>query len=88
MAIDDNSIIIYQPDDNIRLEVKLMDDAVWLNRQQISVLFARDIKTIGKHINNALREELAAEPAPFKSGVDAKHATTQIPSAAVVAKES
>jgi len=32
---------------------------VWLNRQQIAVLFGRDIKTIGKHINNALNEELA-----------------------------
>ena len=83
---DNNSIIIYQPDDNIRLEVKLKDDAVWLNRQQISVLFARDIKTIGKHINNALREELAAEPVPFKSEVDAKNATTQIPVSSVVAK--
>jgi transposase-like protein len=32
---------------------------VWLNRQQMSVLFDRDVKTIGKHINNALKEELA-----------------------------
>lgn len=31
---------------------------VWLNRQQMAELFKRDIKTIGKHINNALREEL------------------------------
>jgi hypothetical protein len=32
---------------------------VWLNRKQIAVLFDRDIKTIGKHINNARKEELA-----------------------------
>lgn len=31
---------------------------VWLNREQLSQLFDRDIKTIGKHINNALKEEL------------------------------
>ncbi len=34
------------------------NETVWLNRQQLSELFGRDIKTIGKHINNALKEEL------------------------------
>ena len=43
----------------MRLEVRLEDETVWLNRQQLSVLFDRDIKTIGKHVNNALKEELA-----------------------------
>lgn len=33
-------------------------ELLWLNRQQLSDLFNRDIKTIGKHINNALKEEL------------------------------
>ena len=31
---------------------------MWLNRQQLAELFGRDVKTIGKHINNALKEEL------------------------------
>ena len=31
---------------------------MWLTRTQMSVLFGRDVKTIGKHINNALCEEL------------------------------
>ena len=35
---------------------------VWLNRQQMATLFGRDVKTIGKHVNNALREELANIP--------------------------
>ena len=52
-------IILYQPDNEVRLEVRLEDETVWLNRQQLSVLFDRDIKTIGKHVNNALKEELA-----------------------------
>ena len=52
-------IILYQPDNEVRLEVRLEDETVWLNRQQLSVLFNRDIKTIGKHVNNALKEELA-----------------------------
>ena len=40
------------------MEVRVEDETVWLNRQQIAQLFDRDVKTIGKHINNALREEL------------------------------
>ena len=52
-------IILYQPDDEVKLEVRLEEETVWLNRQQLSELFGRDIKTIGKHVNNALKEELA-----------------------------
>ena len=52
-------LILYQPDNFLKLEVRLENETVWLNRQQISVLFDRDVKTVGKHINNALREELA-----------------------------
>ena len=44
---------------------------MWLNREQLAKLFDRDIKTIGKHINNALKEELADDTA-----VVAKFATT------------
>jgi hypothetical protein len=54
-----NEIILYRPDDAISLEVRLENETVWLNRQQIAELFGRDIKTIGKHINNALKEEFA-----------------------------
>jgi hypothetical protein len=42
----------------LKLEVRLENETVWLNRQQMAILFGRDIKTIGKHINNALNEEL------------------------------
>ncbi len=52
-------VILYQPDKEIKLEVRLEDETVWLNRQQLSELFNRDVKTIGKHINNALKEDLA-----------------------------
>ena len=51
-------IVVYQPDEITRLEVKVEGDTVWLNRHQLADLFGRDVKTIGKHINNALREEL------------------------------
>ena len=52
-------IIIYQTDDgNTSLDVKLEQETIWINGQQMAELFDRDIKTIGKHINNALKEEL------------------------------
>lgn len=56
--MEQGEIILYQPDETIKLEVRMEDETVWLNRQQLSELFGRDIKTIGKHINNALKEEL------------------------------
>lgn len=59
LKITDSQIVIYQaPDGTANLDVRLEDETVWLNRQQMSELFNRDIKTIGKHINNALNEEL------------------------------
>ena len=55
----DNKIVIYQSKDgHTQLDVKLEGETVWLNRQQLAELFDRDVKTIGKHINNALKEEL------------------------------
>lgn len=47
----------------------MKDESVWLNCEQLSILFDRDVKTIGKHINNALKEEL-------DSSTVAKFATT------------
>ena len=44
------------------IEVRVEAETVWLNRQQMAELFGRDIKTIGKHINNALNEELKSIP--------------------------
>ena len=52
-----NEIIIFE-NQNVKLEVNVKDETVWLNREQLARLFDRDIKTIGKHINNALNEEL------------------------------
>ena len=54
-----NEIVVYQPNETIRLDVRLENETVWLNRQQMAQLFGRDVKTIGKHIANALSEELA-----------------------------
>ena len=67
-----NEIILYETSDHaVRLNVNTDGDTVWLNRAQLSELFDRDIKTIGKHINNALNEELSED-----NSVVAKFATT------------
>ena len=57
MKENKNEIILFE-NQGVKLEVNLKDETVWLNRQQLAKLFDRDIKTIGKHINNALNEEL------------------------------
>ena len=52
-------IALYESADHtVHLDVKVDEDTVWLNRKQLALLFGRDIKTIGKHVGNALREEL------------------------------
>jgi len=52
-----NEILLYQSNELLeRIEVRLVEDTVWLNRQQIALLFGRDLKTIGKHINNVFSE--------------------------------
>lgn len=59
--MEKREIVLFETDDKeVRLSVPIEDDTVWLNRGQMSELFDRDVKTIGKHINNALKEELDA----------------------------
>ena len=70
MKESENEIILFE-NQGVKLEVNLKDETVWLNRSQLSELFGRDIKTIGKHINNALKEELLED-----NSVVAKFATT------------
>ena len=67
-----NEIILFE-NENIKLEVNIQDETVWLNRQQIAELFNRDIKTIGKHINNALKEELQDEVVVANFATTSKH---------------
>lgn len=65
------SIDIYQNEDGTHIDVQFDQETVWLNRQQLAILFNRDIKTVGKHINNVFSEgEL------LKEAVVANFATT------------
>ena len=52
-----SDIEIYEsPDGDIRLNVQLEDETVWLTQAQMSQLFARDVSTISKHIRNVFEE--------------------------------
>ena len=54
-----SDIVLFETkDSSIILPVRMTGDTVWLNRSQMAELFERDVKTIGKHISNALREEV------------------------------
>ena len=67
-----DQIVIYKDENNsIQLDVRMEGEMLWLDRQQLATLFGRDYKTISKHINNALKEELADS-----EEVVAKFATT------------
>lgn len=67
------SLEFYQTNGETQIEVRFENDTVWLNRTQLSLLFGRDIKTIGKHLNNVFVEgELD------KIATVAKFATVQI----------
>jgi prophage maintenance system killer protein/prophage antirepressor-like protein len=55
----ENQIEIYENKDGVQINVLTDGDTVWLNRSQLAQLFNRDVKTIGKHVSNALEEELS-----------------------------
>jgi hypothetical protein len=70
-----NEIILYRPDELAEhIEVRIEDETVWLNRNQIATLFGRDVKTIGKHINNVFKEgELEKEVVVAKFATTTQH---------------
>ena len=49
-------IVMYQPDETIRLEVRLENDTVWLTQAQMAELFQKDQSVIARHIANVFRE--------------------------------
>ena len=56
--IDSNKgeIVMYQPDETIRLEVRMDEETVWLTQQQMAELFQKDQSVVARHINNAFKE--------------------------------
>lgn len=69
-----NEIVLFETEDrSITLSVPVEHETVWLNRSQMAELFGRDVKTIGKHINNALKEELDTQEVVAKIATTTKH---------------
>ena len=56
---------MYQPDETIRLEVRMGEDTVWLNQQQMADLFQRDQSVIARHIRNIYKEEELTEEGTY-----------------------
>ena len=70
----EGEIILYQPNDDIKLEVKLEDDTVWLTQQQMTELFQTSKQNVSLHINNIFREgELDRELVVKESLTTTKH---------------
>jgi len=77
--MEENKIVIYQTEDGqTQIDVRLENEMIWLTRQQLADLFGRDYKTISKHINNALREELADEVVVAKFANTTQHGAIRI----------
>lgn len=72
--MQENEIIIYQTEDGqTQIDVHMKNETVWLSANQMSLLFGRDDKTIRKHINNAIREELAGMVVVAKFATTTQH---------------
>lgn len=67
-----NEIILFE-NQKVKLEVNMQDETVWLNTEQMAALFDRDYKTIRKHINNILEEELKGEKVVAKFANTTEH---------------
>lgn len=49
-------IVLYQPDESIRLEVRIEDETVWLTQAQMAELFSKDISVISRHISRIFKD--------------------------------
>ncbi len=68
MSINQNEIVLFE-DQNIKLEVNIQDETVWLTQKQIALLFSRSKSTINEHIKNIYKEaELYEEETMTKFG--------------------
>ena len=57
MEPNKGEIVMYQPDETIRLEVRMGEETVWLTQQQMAELFDKDRTVISRHIRNIYKEE-------------------------------
>ncbi len=56
MSANENQIVVYQPNETVRLDVRLENETVWLTQEQMVLLFGRDQSVIARHISNIFKE--------------------------------
>ena len=56
-APNNGEVVLYNPDDTIRLEVRMNDETVWLTQAQMAELFDKSVSVISRHITNIFSEE-------------------------------
>ena len=66
-AEEDTQIVLYQPDESIRLEVKLDEDTMWLTQAQMVKLFGSSKANISEHISNIYRQEELLQEATVRN---------------------
>ncbi len=64
---EDTQIVLYQPDESIRLEVKLDEDTVWLTQAQMVELFGSSKANISEHISNIYQQEELLQEATVRN---------------------
>ena len=66
-------VILYQPDSEVKLEVRLEDETVWLTQAQLAELFQTSKQNVSLHTNNIFKEkELSPQRKRIKSGFSCK----------------
>lgn len=56
LSEEKGEIVLYQPSESVRLEVRIQDETVWLTQQQMAELFLTTMQNVSLHINNIFRE--------------------------------
>ncbi len=77
MSTADNQIVVYQPNETVRLDVRLENETVWLTQEQMALLFGRDQSVIARHVGNIFKEgELARDSVYAKNAYTASDGKT------------
>ena len=72
-----NQIVVYQPNETVRLDVRLENETVWLTQEQMALLFGRDQSVIARHVGNIFKEgELSRDSVYAKNAYTASDGKT------------
>lgn len=76
--MEENKIVIYQTDDGqIKIDVRLENETVWLTQAQMAILFDKTPQNIAMHIRNAYKEGELDMEATCKDFLQVRHTFQQ-----------